>query len=70
MDYSRLVRTFEPIVQILTAKLYELEAQGFDPSKGYIFGFSFGAQLSLEAGKRFGPHKIGEMDGKISQVNQ
>lgn len=65
LEYGRLVRTFEPIVQTLVAKLYQMEIEGYDPNQGYMFGFSFGAQLASEAGRRFGIRKILEMDCKI-----
>lgn len=66
MDYGRLVRVFEPIVVVLTEKLYQLESQGFAANQSYIFGFSYGAQLALEAGKRFGRNKIQNIDGNFN----
>ena len=62
-DYFVLVSKFEKIVAVLTDKLYALEAQGFNPDNGYMFGFSYGAHLALEAGRRFGYQRIGQIDG-------
>lgn len=61
-SYVRLVRLFNNIVNILTSKLNEMEYYGFDPNKGYMFGFSFGARVATAAGFRFGKHKLKEID--------
>lgn len=62
LDYGRLVRLFNPIVEVLKFKLFELEGYGFNPDNGYMFGFSFGARLVAEAGLRFGERRIKEID--------
>lgn len=61
-SYVRLVRLFEPIVQILTLELLLLDYLGFDMSKGFMFGFSYGGQLATEAGRRIGHQRIKEID--------
>jgi len=43
-------------------KLHQLVQEEFIPDKIFIFGFSFGAQLALEAGRRFGKKVIGRID--------
>lgn len=63
-SYFKLVRQFDAIAAVLTVKLNQLEFIGHDPRSIYLFGFSFGAQLVVEAGKRFGPRRIKEIDGK------
>lgn len=63
-SYVRLVRLFEPIVQILTLELLLLDYVGFDMNKGYMFGFSYGGQLATEAGRRIGRQRIKEIDSK------
>ncbi|XP_062558631.1 inactive pancreatic lipase-related protein 1-like [Armigeres subalbatus] len=71
MDYSKysiddyfngLVPKFPLVVEAILGKLEELEVRGFDPANGYLFGFSFGAQSSIEAGRRFGFRRIGRID--------
>nr|XP_019527550.2 pancreatic triacylglycerol lipase-like [Aedes albopictus] len=71
MDYSKysmedyfagLLPKFNLVAEALVGKLKELEARGFDPANGHLFGFSFGAQLSIEAGRRFGFRKLGRLD--------
>lgn len=61
-SYVRLVRIFEPIVQILTLQLFLLDYIGFDMNKGFMFGFSFGGQLAVESGRRLGNQRIKEID--------
>ncbi|EAT45263.1 AAEL003421-PA [Aedes aegypti] len=62
-DYFQgLVPKFGSVVTALLGKLKEMEARGFDPANGHIFGFSFGAQSSIEAGRRFGFRKLGRLD--------
>lgn len=61
-SFIRLVRNFEPIVQILTLNLVHLEQMGFDMNNGYMFGFSFGGQLVTEAGRRIGFERLSEID--------
>ncbi|XP_053685409.1 uncharacterized protein LOC128734990 [Sabethes cyaneus] len=60
--YLRLRRNFKDIQNVLIKKLDFLEQQGFDPDNGYLYGFSYGANLVLEAAKSFGAKKIGEID--------
>lgn len=63
-SYFMLVRHFDPITEVLKAKLLDLEHAGYNPENMFLFGFSFGGQLVVEAGKRFGPKRIKEIDGK------
>lgn len=62
-NYFGLVADFSFIDDILVNKLHQLVQEEFDPEKFFIFGFSFGAQLALEAGRRFGKQLIGRIDG-------
>lgn len=65
LEYGRLVRVFDPIAQMLTAKLHQMEYRGFSDDNSYLFGFSFGAQLASEAGRRFGYRRINQIDSKL-----
>jgi dienelactone hydrolase len=62
-DYFVLVRKFNPISSVLLRKLAQLDEQGFDPDKMFLYGFSFGAQLVIHAGMLFGSNRIAEIDG-------
>lgn len=63
-NYFRLVRHFDSIAEVLQEKLKDLQAVGYDPEKMYLFGFSYGGQLVVEAGKRFGPLRIKQIDSE------
>ncbi len=45
--------------------LLQLANEGHDPDNMFLFGFSFGAQLTLDAASRFGYQKIKEIDGNL-----
>lgn len=62
-NYYSLVQDFNGIATVLTKKLNAFQAISFDPNNIYIFGFSFGGQLALEAGRRFGKMLIKQIDG-------
>lgn len=64
-SFRRLVRNFEPIVQILTLQLLHFEYMGFDMNNGFMFGFSFGGQLVTEAGRRIGFERLSDIDSII-----
>lgn len=62
-SYLHLLANFDGIADALTRKLRDFRQQLFEPSKMYLFGFSFGGQLVLEAGRRFGERQIQQIDG-------
>lgn len=63
-DYFFLVRKFIPLSEVLVDKLRQLETQGFDPDNLFMYGFSFGAQLVINAGNLYGANRVAEIDGK------
>lgn len=65
-EYFSLVRKFDELSHVLVQKLYQLESEGFNPSNAFLYGFSFGAQLVINAGNLYGHHRIAEIDGKFS----
>jgi dienelactone hydrolase len=48
---------------LLTRKLKQMEAEGIDPAKIYMYGHSLGARMVIDAGIKFGPNRIGMIDG-------
>lgn len=62
-NYFALVTDFYSICDVLINKLHQFVQEEFNPEKIFMFGFSFGAQLALEAGRRFGKKLIGRIDG-------
>lgn len=63
-NYFRLVKHFDALSDVLTVKLQDLETSGYRPDDMHLFGFSFGGQLVVEAGKRFGVRRIKSIDGE------
>lgn len=61
-NYFTLVSHFQPLSTILLNKLVQMESEGFDPKKGFLFGFSFGARLVMDAARKFGVQKVREID--------
>lgn len=66
--YTLLVERFYQIMTVMMRKLRQLEAQGFDFGKMYMFGFSYGAQLVLRAGVLLGVGRVAEIDGEINII--
>lgn len=62
-NYYSLVRDFNGIATVLTKKLKDFQELSFVPNNIYMFGFSFGAQLALESGRRVGKMLIKQIDG-------
>lgn len=63
-EYFTLVRKFDALSDVLVRKLFQLEAQGLNPDNLFMYGFSFGAQLVINAGNLYGQQRIAEIDGK------
>lgn len=69
MDYSSstsytnflLTYNFQKLSNVLSRKLTQFKIDGFSPESGYMFGFSYGAQLVLSAARDFGG--VQEIDG-------
>jgi hypothetical protein len=62
--YFRLLLHYPHILTVLRVKLVQLQLEKFLPSKGYIFGFSFGGQLAVHGSIRgFGFNRLAELDG-------
>lgn len=64
-NYFLLVEQFDNISSILLRFMQKLEVEGFDFSRAYMFGFSFGAHLALQTAIKFGAKRFKEIDGKV-----
>lgn len=64
LGYLDLILNFDRISDVLLKKLNQFERDGFDPSNGFVFGFSMGAQLAINTGRRF-HGKLDAIDGKL-----
>lgn len=61
---SILKEHFDGIVTVLENKLRHFQQQFFLPKQFYLFGFCFGGQIVLQAGRSFGYRLIEQIDGK------
>lgn len=69
-DYFGLLSKFDEISRVALRKFNHFEEAGHDLENTYVFGFSFGAQISLEVGRNIntmynGTRLISRMDGKL-----
>lgn len=55
---------WEKVSDVLAKKLFQLESEGVSPDNMYLYGHSFGARISIQAGLTFGKNKIAQIDGK------
>jgi len=53
-----LYSNFEHITEAIASIIVGLIQYGFDPSRGYLFGFSFGGQLASAVGRSLQPHFV------------
>ncbi|XP_050080654.1 uncharacterized protein LOC126568250 [Anopheles maculipalpis] len=60
--YGGLVGVFRDIRDVLLHFLLELRYEGIQFERTYLFGFSFGAQLSLDVGNRIGGQELEAID--------
>ncbi|GAB0100383.1 hypothetical protein DMENIID0001_164160 [Sergentomyia squamirostris] len=64
-NYFALLKQFESIREVLYRKLVGFWSSGLVPRRTYMFGFSFGAQLILQAASMLGKRVIREIDGTL-----
>lgn len=67
--FSILVLHFFRSSDMLLKKFNQCEADGFEPSNGFVFDFSVGAQLAINAGRDFGA-KLDAIDGSVLTFTQ
>jgi predicted alpha/beta-fold hydrolase len=68
LDYIGLVGNYYSIQTVLVNKLTQLKKEGFQPIKGYMNGYSFGANLVINSAiLAFGNRNLGMIDGTFSQ---
>ncbi|XP_030384015.1 uncharacterized protein LOC115631395 [Scaptodrosophila lebanonensis] len=54
-SYLQLLANFDNILNAMVSIIHSLIASGFDPNRGYMFGFSFGGQLASAVGRALRP---------------
>ena len=61
--YLKLLRKFSKISAVLLKKLRQLNESGVNDDDLFMYGFSFGARLVIDAGVNFGANRIKQIDG-------
>lgn len=64
LNYFEVIQHFQPLAQLLTRKLRQLSVDGASSDKMFIFGFSFGGRIAVEAALNFGPKRIAQIDSE------
>lgn len=65
ISYPKMISEHDGISGVLVKKLKQFQNEGFDPRKGYMFGFSFGAILAINGAiEAFGKRTFGLIDGR------
>lgn len=68
-SYHYLVGQFDAIAEVLANYLRQFQHALYTASRTYMFGFSYGAQLVLEAGRRFGVNSLHQIDGNLIRTH-
>lgn len=63
MNYAEVRTHFKPISDLMTAKLHQLDNDGVRGDQIFMFGFSLGGRIVIEAALSFGYQLIGNIDG-------
>lgn len=63
-NYFDLKRHFKPLANLVTRKLQQVRDGGISSDCMFLFGFSFGGRLVIEAAMKYGPGKISLIDSK------
>lgn len=63
-NYLDLKRHFRPLTKLVTRKLRQVRDDGISSDCMFLFGFSFGGRLVIEAAMQYGPGKINAIDSK------
>lgn len=66
LNYFDTISYFEPISKLMTKKLVQLRDGGADNDKIFMFGFSFGGRIVIEAALNYGTNLVGLIHCKIS----
>lgn len=64
-NYIEVITFFSPISELVTRKLQQMVDEGAFPDNIFMFGFSFGGRLVIEAALNFGEDLIGQIDSKV-----
>ena len=66
INYAAVVVHFQPISNLLLRKLNQLKSEGVTGDQIFMFGFSFGGRLVIDAALNFGTSLIDKIDSNYS----
>lgn len=64
-NYFESISHFKPVSNVLLKKLIQLDSEGVSGDSIFMFGFSYGGRIVIEAGANFGPQKINQIDSEF-----
>lgn len=62
-DYLKTLLNWQGVSTVITNKLRDMEREGVLPENIFIYGFSLGSRIAIDAAINFGKQKIGLIDG-------
>ena len=63
-NYFDLKQHFKPLTNLVTRKLHQIHDDGISSDCMFLYGFSFGGRIMIEAALQYGPGKISMIDSK------
>lgn len=63
-DYLKALSNWAMVSKVITNRLRDMESEGIQPGNIFMYGFSLGARIVIDAAIQFGKQKIGLIDGK------
>lgn len=64
-NYLHSLSLWGSVSAVLTEKLRQMETDGISPKNIFMYGFSLGAWIAIDAAINFGKQKIGLIDGEF-----
>lgn len=63
-NYFEVITHFKNISNLVTRKLRAARDEGFSSDNMFLFGFSLGGRIVIEAALNYGPKRIAQIDSK------
>lgn len=63
-NYLDLKQHFKPLTNLVTRKLQQIRSDGISSDCMFLYGFSFGGRIMIEAALQYGPRKISMIDSE------
>ena len=70
LNYLESISFFKPVSNVLLKKLWQMENEGISGDSIFMFGFSFGGRIVIDAAVNFGKQKIHRIDSELSHTRK